>query len=300
MSLASTPLIGAGLVALYTLTISAADGITKLIAGGYAAPQLFALSAALVLLLTLGANRLGGQGAVAAGGLRTTCPRAMALRAALTVLACIGFFQAFRLLPFADVFLFIGLMPVIAATLSGPTLGEPLRPSALLGLALGVLGIWCLMPAGLSAAQAGHAWALMAAVTGTGSMLCARYIGRYERNALAQVFYPNLAIFAVMALALPFVWRPMPLADLAWVAGYALCLFAARWLVTVALRLLPAYVATPLMNLQFVWMVVIGYAAFGEVPGAGTITGVTLVIASGLWLVMDDWLPRRAQAQQRA
>lgn len=292
MNMRGTALVGAGLVGLYTLMISAADGITKFIAGGYAAPQLFALSAAIVLGLSVAANRMTpGKGA---GGLRTRCPRAMALRAALTVLACIGFFQAFRLLPFADVFLFIGLMPVIAGLLSGPTLGEPIRPSAFAGLALGVLGIWCLMPAGLSHAQAGHAWALMAAVTGTGSMLAARYIGRHETNALAQVFYPNLAIFVVMGCALPFVWRAMPLTDLGWVAAYALFLFAARWLVTVALRLLPAYVATPLMNLQFVWMVVIGYAAFGEVPGVGTLTGVTLVIASGLWLVMEEYLPRRS------
>ena len=99
-----------------------------------------------------------------------------------------------------------------------------------------------------------------------------------------------------MGTALPFVWRAMPATDLAWVAAYAVCLFAARWLVTVALRLLPAYVATPLMNLQFVWMVVIGYVAFGEVPGAGTITGVTLVVASGLWLVLDDALPARTRS----
>jgi drug/metabolite transporter (DMT)-like permease len=293
MTMRAASLAGAGLVALYTLTISAADGITKFIAGGYAAPQLFALSSAMVLLLSFAASRAARS--VGAGGLRTCAPRAMALRAGLTVLACIGFFQAFRLLPFADVFLFIGLMPVIAGLLSGPALGEPLRASAFGGLALGLVGIWCLMPGGVSSVQAGHGWALMAAVTGTGSMLCARYIGRFERNALAQVFYPNLAILVVMGAALPFVWRAMPATDLAWVAAYAVCLFAARWLVTVALRLLPAYVATPLMNLQFVWMVVIGYVAFGEVPGAGTVTGVTLVVASGLWLVLDDALPARTR-----
>ena len=37
--------IGLGLVALYTRLISGADGITKLIASAYAAPQLFAISA---------------------------------------------------------------------------------------------------------------------------------------------------------------------------------------------------------------------------------------------------------------
>ena len=89
----------------------------------------------------------------------------------------------------------------------------------------------------------------------------------------------------------------MPLADLGWVAGYAVFLFAARWLSVEALRLLPAYVATPLMNLQFVWMVAIGWWGFGELPTAGTLVGVMLVVGSGMWLIFDEALPGRRMAR---
>ena len=280
--------IGAGLVALYTLMISSADGITKLIAGSYAAPQLFVLSSAIVMALSIGFTRLtAGRGRLR-DGLRTSAPRAMAVRSGLTVLACIAFFNAFRDLPFADVFLFIGLMPIIAGLLSGPVLGGPVRPQVWAALVAGVIGMLCLMPGGLHGASGGHLWALIAAVSGTGSMVAARYIGRFESNALAQVFYPNLAIFAAMSLALPFVLVPMGLADLGWAVAYAVFLFAARWVVVIALRLLPAYVATPLMNLQFVWMVAIGAVFFGELPGTGTLLGVGIVIASGVWLLYDQ------------
>ncbi|HBM61006.1 MAG TPA: hypothetical protein DD444_17680 [Citreicella sp.] len=275
---------GAALVALYTAMISAADGITKLIAGGYAAPQLFALSSALVVGMALWAARRTGQ------GLAVRARRSMALRAGLTVVAALAFFQAFRLLPFADVFLFIGLMPLLAAALSGPLLGEPLRPIGWLALSLGAGGILCLMPDGQVGLDAGHGWALLAATSGTGSMLAARHIARAERKPLAQVFWPNLALMLVMGVALPFVWQPMALADLAWIAAYALCLFGARYVCAEALRLLPAFVATPLMNLQFVWMVGIGLAGFGELPAPGTLLGVALVIGSGLWLVADEAL----------
>ncbi|WP_417603338.1 DMT family transporter [Primorskyibacter flagellatus] len=280
--------VGAGLVALYTLMISSADGITKLIAGSYAAPQLFVLSSAIVMALSIGFTRLtSGRGRLREG-LRTSAPRAMAIRSGLTVLACIAFFNAFRDLPFADVFLFIGLMPIIAGLLSGPVLGEPVRPQVWAALVAGVIGMLCLMPGGIHGVSTGHIWALTAAVSGTGSMVAARYIGRFETNALAQVFYPNLAIFAAMSLALPFVIAPMGLADLGWAVAYAVFLFAARWVVVVALRLLPAYVATPLMNLQFVWMVAIGALFFGEVPSVGTLLGVGIVIASGVWLLYDQ------------
>ncbi|MHA6344814.1 DMT family transporter [Roseivivax sp. CAU 1761] len=276
---------GSLLVALYTLVIAAADGITKRIAGAYEAPQLFALSAAIVVALCW----LGAQATQrGTASLATSCRGAMAARAALTVVAAAGFFMAFRLLPFADVFLFIALMPVIAALLSGPVLGERVRPAAWTALALGSAGVLCLLPAGPGTASAGHFWAALGAVSGTGSMVASRWIGRRERASLAQVFWPNLAILAVMGAALPWVWRPMPGADWGWVAAYAVLLFAARWLVVEALRLLPAWLATPLMNLQFVWMVAIGALAFGEWPDAGTWTGVALVIASGLWLVAGE------------
>lgn len=280
-------LIGAGLAALYTGAISAADGITKLVAADYAAPQLFAISSALVILMTLVAAKGSGQ------SLRIQARGAMALRAGLTVAASVGFFQAFRLLPFADVFVFIALMPLLSAALSGPMLGETVRPLAWAALAIGAAGLLCLVPVGHVAPGAGHVWALIAVLTGTGSLLLARLIGRCERAPLAQVFWPNLAVMVVMGAALPFVWKPVAPFDLAWIAAYAGALFAARWLSVEALRLLPAHVATPVMNLKFLWMVAIGWWGFGEIPSTGTVLGALLVIGSGLWLVADEALPMR-------
>lgn len=280
-------LVGAGLVVIYTGLIAAADAITKRIAGGFEAPQMFAVSGAIVVGLSL----LLARGKRAA--IRTGCPRSMMLRSAATVMAAVAFFQAFRLLPFADVFLFIGVMPVLAALMSGAILGEYPRPAAWGALLVGAVGVACLFPAGLHAVEPGHLWAGFAAVSGTFSMVMARFIGRHESNALAQVLWPNLALFAVSLVALPLVWRPMGLAELGWIAGYAGVLFLARWVSVVALRLLPAYAVTPLMNLQFVWMITLGALAFGEWPAAGTLLGAAIVIASGIYLLWDQMRPER-------
>ncbi len=290
--------LGAVLVLIYTALIAGADAITKLIAAGYGAPQLFALSGLIVVTLSVLADRHPSQ----RRGLRTRCPRAMALRSGATVLASVAFFYAFALLPFAEVFLFIGLMPLLAGLMSGLILREHVRPAAWVALGAGFIGVASLFPQGFASITTGHVVALAAAVTGTFSMVLARYIGRVEKNALAQVFYPNLAILISMGVALPFVWVPMPLGDLAWVAVYAVLLFGARWVSVVALRLLAAYAVTPLMNLQFVWMVVMGVVFFGEYPGAGTYIGVAIVIGSGMFLVWDQFTPqgRRRAAGFRA
>ncbi|MCW8843334.1 MAG: DMT family transporter [Rhodobacteraceae bacterium] len=283
-----TALAGTGLVVLYTLLISSADAITKFIAKGYSAPQLFAFSGAVVVALSWGGARIkrgAGQSLV------TSCPRAMAVRAALTVVGSVAFFQAFRLLPFAEVFVFIGLMPVFSGMLSGAILGEHVRPLAWAALAAGFVGVLCLFPGGLAAVTVGHLVALVACLCGALSLVLARFIGQHESNSLAQVFYPNLALFLTMVLALPFVYRPMPVGDLVWVGAYAAALFAARWVSVVALRLLAAYAVMPLMNLQFVWMVILGAVIFGEVPGGHIYLGVSIVIASGVFLVYDQMQP---------
>ena len=274
--------IGLGLVALYTGLISAADGITKLIASAYAAPQLFAISGLLVAAISALCAGISGGGALA-----TPARGTMAVRAVLTVLATVAFFQAFRLLPFADVFVFIGLMPIVAGLMSGLVLGEHVRPAAWIALVTGFVGVLCLLPSGPAAAGTGHLWAFAAVVTGTASMVLARLIARSGTATLAQVFWPNLALGLVMAAALPFVWKPMTATDLGFVLAYAILLFAARFLLVIALRMMAAYVVVPLLNLQFVWMIAIGIVFFNEMPQAASILGAAIVIASGIFMVWD-------------
>lgn len=278
---------GVALTAIYTALISGADAITKMFAASYAAPQLFALSGGIVALLAVLANRAGPR----PRGMATQCPRAMALRSGATVLGAVAFFYAFRLLPFAEVFLFIAMIPLFTALLSGPVLGEAVRPQAWGALMLGLVGLLCLIPGGLHMLGTGHLVALAAVLLGTVSMMASRYIGTRDDNLLAQVFYPNLSLAVVMACALPFVWAPMGLGDLGWACIYAGVLFGARWVLVAAFQALPAYVVTPLMNLQFLWMVLIGAAVFGEMPGAVVYVGAMLVIAAGAWLIYDQAAP---------
>jgi S-adenosylmethionine uptake transporter len=280
----SAALTGTLLVLVYTLLISSADAITKLLAGGYAAPQLYFVSGLLVVGMALTADRVKSG---PRQGLRTSCPRAMAVRSVATVVSVTCYFYAFRLLPFAEVFVFIGLVPLLAGLLSGPILGEHVRAPAWFALGAGFVGVLCLFPEGLHGIGTGHAIAFAASASGTLSMVVSRYIGRHEANTLAQVFYPNLSLALVMGLALPFVWKAMPLTDFGWAVAYAGVLFAGRWILVIALSKLAAYAVTPLMNLQFVWMVILGAVFFGEVPGGHIYLGVAIVIASGTYLVYE-------------
>ena len=220
--------VAAGVIAVlvYTGLIATADGITKMMASEFAPAQLFAVSGLLVAAFCLGVNHVQGH----PDGLSTRCVKAMMLRSVATVLACTSFFFAFRYLALAEVFVFIALMPLFAALLSGLILKERIRPVVWLALCLGVVGLLVMRPAVQMGGATGSALALAGVGFGTLSIIMARYISRYDSNVLPQVFYPNLTLGVVMLCVLPFVWRPMAVADWGWICTYAVVLFGARWL----------------------------------------------------------------------
>ncbi|MCJ7871979.1 DMT family transporter [Marinovum sp. 2_MG-2023] len=279
----SLPMLSTVLVVAYTLLITCSDAITKYLAQSYKAPQLLCIVALLIVVMSLGSGRIQGN----KGSLRTSCPGAMAWRAGLTVLATVMFFNALATLVFAEVFVFIALVPLLSAMMSGPILGEHVRLSAWIALGLGFVGVLFMVDISLSGISKGHICAFVGSVSGTASIVLARYIGRREDNSLAQVFYPQAAVFLSMLILAPFGWQPMSLFDLALSAACAVVLFSARLLLVIALRHLAAYVVTPLMNLQFVWMVLIGLVFFNEVPAFSTFVGAVVVMVSGLYLALD-------------
>ncbi|WP_323767306.1 DMT family transporter [Marinovum sp.] len=287
--------LGTGLVLVYTLLITFSDAITKHLAQTYGAPQLLSIVALLIALMSLGSSRMRGEKV----SLRTSLPGIMAIRAGLTVLATLMFFYALATLALAQVFLFVALVPLFSALMSGPILGERVRLAAWVAIGCGFLGVLCMVEVRLSSITLGHLCAFVGAVSGTASIVLARYIGRQESNSLAQVFYPQLAVFLSMLALAPLGWQPMPLFDLGLAVVCALVLFSARLLLVIALRHLTAYAVTPLMNLQFVWMVLIGLLVFNEVPTMSTLLGAFIVMISGAYLVLDQVQSQRTPGRPR-
>jgi S-adenosylmethionine uptake transporter len=292
--------LSGGILLLLAATIATtlADGVVKDLASRLQAPQVFFLSGALMAGLSVLAAQTGrGLGVVVQGCLRTQRPGLLALRSLATVVAAWGFFYALAQIRLAEVFLFIGLMPLMSAFLSRAILGEGVGPAAWIGMAMGLAGLMMLFPGGVSDISLGHLAGLVGAGAGTVSLVLSRLIARHEANTLVQVFYPNLALAVSALLVLPAFWLPMSLADLALILGYSGLLFLARWGMVLVMRRLPAPVALPLMNIQFVWMVIVGLVFFGERPDALTLSGATLVMLAGVVAVSQQARVNRLAAR---
>ena len=278
---------GVGLVLSTTFLSAMADGLTKHLTGSFAPPQLYFFCGLVVAGMSLFMNRVT-PAVGPSGRLATRLGRVLALRSVLVLVSVVSYYHAFANLPLAEVFVFIGMMPLLAAILSRPILGEPVAPAAWVALSAGAFGILFLFPEGFGGIGWGHLMAATGVMSGTLSLVLMRRMTKAEPNTLAQVFWPHAAMVAVMGAALPFVWQPMSLADTGLVAAYAGAVFLARWLMVPALARLKAHVAMMLMNLQFVWMVGIGRIAFGEVPAMGTLIGAACIIGAGCFLVVEQ------------
>lgn len=297
--------LGVGFLVGSTLAATLADGTVKDLSARLEAPQVFFLSGLIMAGLSLLAARTGSRlGIFTTSCLKTTVPGLLMWRSVATVVASLGFFYAIALIPLAEIFVFVGLMPLMSALMSRYLLGESVDVAAWAGLGLGLVGVLMLFPNGLSGLSLGHLAGFVGAFSGTVSLVLSRLMARREANTLVQVFYPNLALAAVAALMLPAIWQPMALIDVGRIFLYSGLLFLARWTMVMVMQRLRAPVALPLMNIQFVWMVAVGFVFFGEVPALTTIVGALLVMCAGGIALMEqvrvDRLARLAQLQGRS
>lgn len=279
-----SPLVaGVGLLLASTLASTLADGSVKQMASRLEAPQVFFLSGLLMAAITWSTSRLGTKaGRLTTGCLTTRKPGLLAIRSFAMVIASLGFFYAVKLIPLAEMFLFVGLMPLMSAVLSRLILREAVGGGDWLGLGIGVVGLAMIFPNGLSGFTVGHFAGVVGALMGTLSLVIARLMARYEQNSLVQVFYPNLSLSLAAIALLPSVWAPMSMYDLGQILMYSALLFVARWTMVLVMQRLRAPVALPLLNIQFAWMVAVGYLFFGEVPALATVIGALLVMAAGI------------------
>lgn len=293
-------LLGGGLIVFASLTAAAGDGVTKFLGQRAAAGQVLFWLGALIVGMAF-ALRFGTKRPLLSGGFITIFPGLMALRSTLGVLSTACFFKAFATLQLAEVFLFLGLMPVMAAIMGQFWLQETITPAAWLALGIGTLGMTFLFPGGFVMLNWGHSMAALGALAGTGSLVILRRMSVEESNPFAHLVYPHLALavffWPVTQHLVPTIEAP----EIGLIVVLAILVLTTRALVIFAFERIPAHVATLLMNLQFVWMTAIGIKVFAEVPKPAVLLGAVFVMASGAILVAQQvQLPRKAPPKPSA
>ena len=136
-------------------------------------------------------------------------------------------------------------------------------------------------------------FAVAAGISFAGINLTARWL-RDTETTFQLVFFLMAGIAVIASLALPFVWRPMPLADLALFGGMAAATLFGYIFMTRAFVVAPLGVVAPFEYTVLIWAVIWGFVIWGELPGAFVWAGAAVIVASGLYL-----LHRKVKAGQQ-
>jgi drug/metabolite transporter (DMT)-like permease len=99
---------------------------------------------------------------------------------------------------------------------------------------------------------------------------------------------------------MPFIWKT-PSAPLAWAVMGVMGVVASlgHWLLILAHQRAPAGILAPFIYTQIIYMMLLGYFVFGDVPDRYTLIGAAIVIASGLYLLYRQKLGAKRQAPWR-
>ncbi len=225
------------------------------------------------------------------GNLRPKMPGWTLLRAVLTVLNGLTGFYAFSVLPLSEAYPIFFAMPMLVTLFAIPLLGEKVGLHRGLAVVVGLLGVMVVVRPGSATFGLGHLAALAAATLGAVNSVLVRKTGHAERSAVIML-YPMIANFVVAGIALPFVYKPMPITHLGLVAAMAALGLTASMLAIAAYRRAPAVIVAPMQYSQIIWATVYGSLIFHESHDLMTAIGTVIIIASGIYIVLREDKPR--------
>jgi drug/metabolite transporter (DMT)-like permease len=205
--------------------------------------------------------------------------RALFLRGALGYLALSCHFYALGALPLADALVLHNASPLVVAVLAPALLGERGDRASILLAAAGFAGVAMIVrPEGRIEPLPG-AIALAGGVFSALAYMTIRAIGKREHPLTVVLYFPLVSVFLSLPPTLRALVPPTPLEALA-LLGIGISTTVAQILLTAALRIERAAVASQVSYVGIAFGAGFGVLAFDEVPRWGTVAGAAVVIAA--------------------
>jgi drug/metabolite transporter (DMT)-like permease len=225
--------------------------------------------------------------------LRTRQPGMQLLRGAALLSSSLFFISGLRFLPIAEASATGFVSPLFVTALSILFLGERVGLRRWLATAVGLIGVMIILRPGTGAFHPAAFFPLVSAFAWACTLIMTRTMSGREHAATIMT-YSSIAGVCILTALVPFVWVVPSWHDVLFGILIGIASTAGQWIVVLAFRYADASVLAPFSYSQLLWVSILGFLVFGEVPDVWTITGAIFIVASGLYTAHRERV-RRSQ-----
>ena len=208
------------------------------------------------------------------------------VRGMLMVLSTVLFFSVLKRLPLAEATSLNFMAPLFLMAMAPWLLNEPHRLHRWLGVLMGFAGVLIVVRPGAQLDLIGVGLGLLTAITFAFFQISTRRVA--HDNPLTTNYYGGIFGSVALILALPWFWKMPELSATQWVLliSTGFTGFAGHLLQIMAYSRTQATLLAPFNYLQIVAAATLGWLAFGQLPDLTTATGIALICAGGLAVVL--------------
>ncbi len=218
-----------------------------------------------------------------------------AFRAVLNVAAMFAYFTALSLTPIAQVTALAFSAPIFAAMLGVLLLGEVVHLRRWSAIALGFAGTLIILRPGFETIDTGSWLTLLSAVLWASTLIVIRVLGRTESSVTITTY---MTVFMTLLSVVPalLVWRD-PGGE-QWLLLVVIGVLGTLGQLAVAQSLKEAEtgLVMPFDFCKLIWVAILGYIMFAEVPGPFVWLGGAVIFAASTYIAYRENQVARAEA----
>ncbi len=230
--------------------------------------------------------------------LRTERPGLQVMRGIALLSSSLFFISGLRFLPIAEASATGFIAPLFVTALSIAFLGEKVGVRRWLATITGLIGVLIILRPGSSAFHPAAFFPIVSALAWAGTLIMTRMMSGRER-AISTMTWSAITGVCVISALVPLVWVTPSWHDILFGIFIGIASTAGQWIVVLAFRYADASVLAPFSYTQLVWVSVLGFFVFGEIPDLWTIAGAAVIVCSGLYTAHRERV-RRLQAPVEA
>ena len=227
------------------------------------------------------------------GALRTDRLGLHALRGLSGIAAMLAWFWSLSVLPLADAVALNFTLPLFATVLAVVVLREVVRARRWTATLVGFAGAMIILRPGVDEITFAELMVLFAALMMASTTIIVKILARTDSPA-AIVMYMTIFLTPLSVLPAVFVWETPDWNSLAWLAAIGLLANIAHLCLTHAFRAADASAVMPFDFARLIFVAIIGFVFFHEVPDFWTWVGAGIIVCSSVYIAHRESRVARA------